>query len=52
VAGRRLPITDHELWSPSCRFIKGFVVGNIPMTNQKHLKNLPVLKMCVVNLWE
>ena len=25
------PFRDHQRWSPSCGFIKGFIVGNIPI---------------------
>lgn len=25
------PLRDHQRWSPSCGFIKGFIVGNIPI---------------------
>ena len=25
------PITEHQRWSPSCDFIKGLFVGNIPI---------------------
>ena len=25
------PFRDHRRWSPSCRFIKGFIVGNVPI---------------------
>ena len=25
------PFRDHRRWSPSCGFIKGFIVGNVPI---------------------
>jgi hypothetical protein len=28
---RDCPFKDYKRWSPSCGFIKGFVVGNIPI---------------------
>ena len=36
---------DHQRWSPSCAFVKGLFVGNIPAP-PRHLNNLAVAKTC------
>ncbi|KDR09161.1 baculoviral IAP repeat-containing protein 3-like [Zootermopsis nevadensis] len=30
------PFTDHQRWSPSCGFVRGFPVGNIPINSDGH----------------